>query len=116
MTLLLDQGDYVLTSSGQLRSLTGMEEVLQRVLLKLTARRGGFPLLPELGSRLYQLLRHAPSDREALAKQYVLEALSDETQLTVTDVTLHTTDGDARLTVSLTWQDTPLSVQVSITG
>ena len=39
MTLLLKDGDYVRGSDGTLTSLSGMEEVLQRVLIKLTARQ-----------------------------------------------------------------------------
>lgn len=49
----------------------------------LTARRGQFPFLPELGSRLYQLGREKPSAREALALQYVTEALVQEPDLAV---------------------------------
>ncbi|MCD8144263.1 MAG: hypothetical protein LUD79_02790 [Oscillospiraceae bacterium] len=115
MTILLSEGDYVPDSSGMLKSLSGMEEVLQRVLIKLTARRGGFPLLPTLGSRLYLLLHQSPKSRNALAKQYVLEALSDETDLKVDDVTVTLTgDNSAQVTVALTWQGTALSVLVNV--
>jgi phage gp46-like protein len=93
------------SSQGTLVSKSGLEEVLQRVLIRLTGRKGGFPLLPELGSQLYRLLRCAPSQRETLAKQYVREALAEETELSVTDVTL-TTLGEEKLglEVSLRWQ------------
>ncbi len=101
----LNQGDYVLNNAGALTSLSGMEEVLQRVLIKLTARRGGFPLLPELGSQLYLLLRQSPANRETLAKQYIQEALADEAELTVTGVTLTPLDGERlQISVDLRWQ------------
>ena len=55
MELLLKDGDYVSDGAGGQVRLEGEEALLQRVLFRLTARRGGFPLMPELGSRLYAL-------------------------------------------------------------
>ena len=55
MDVLLRDGDLVLDSAGSPRYVEGNAELLQRVLLRLTARRGGFAPCPELGSRLYQL-------------------------------------------------------------
>ena len=45
----------------------GAEALPSAGAFRLTARRGQFPFLPELGSRLYQLGREKPSAREALA-------------------------------------------------
>ena len=42
----LIDGDYVPDGTGSLTALTGGEEVLARVLYRLTARRGAFPFLP----------------------------------------------------------------------
>ena len=81
MELRLEQGDYVPNGAGGFQRLEGAEALLQRVLFRLTARRGQFPFLPELGSRLYQLGREKPSAREALALQYVTEALVQEPDL-----------------------------------
>ena len=53
MELRLEQGDYVPNGAGGFQRLEGAEALLQRVLFRLTARRGQFPFLPELGSRLY---------------------------------------------------------------
>ncbi len=115
MTLLLNQGDYVLSNAGTLTSLSGMEEVLQRVLIKLTARRGGFPLLPELGSQLYLLLRQSPASRETLAKQYIQEALADEPELTITGVTLTPLDRERlQISVALNWQGQALTASVEV--
>lgn len=116
MTLLLENGDYVLQADGRLRELRGNEQLLQRVLIKLTARRGMFPLMPELGSRLWQLCRRTPGSREALAKQYVLEALSDEPGLTVTDVRCSLRAGSSMdITVLLKAGGSDLSLTVSVT-
>ena len=89
----LMEGDYVPDGQGRLTALSGAEEVLARVLYRLTARRGALPFLPELGSRLYQLGRERPSARQALAVQYVAEALREEKDLKVEDVELVQTGG-----------------------
>ena len=115
MGLCLRNGDYVPDGRGGLRRAEGQEALLERVLFRLTARRGTFPFLPELGSRLYQLGREKPSAREALAFQYVAEALAQETGLAVRTVTL-TEDGRGRaaLRAGLEWQGTPLSLQMEL--
>ena len=69
MALVLREGDYVPDGRGGFRSAEGGQEVLERVLWKLTVRRGSFPFLPELGSRLYLLGRASTRQREALAGQ-----------------------------------------------
>jgi len=110
----LTQGDYVPDGMGGLTALGGGEEVLARVLYRLTARRGGLPFLPELGSRLYQLGREKPSAREALAAQYVAEALREESDLSVQSVELSPQGEGARLIVYLDWQGEELTVQLPL--
>ena len=78
MELFLDRGDYLPDGKGGFVRATGGKELLQRVLFKLTARRGSFPLIPELGSRLYLLPREKKSRWAVLGGQYVAEALADE--------------------------------------
>lgn len=112
MALRIRNGDYVLRTGG-LEQVTGSEALLQRVLFRLTARRGNFPFLPELGSRLYRLGLSPPGQRQGAAEQYVAEALADEAGLTVTAVTL--TEG-GRLRVELEWQEEPLSLEVQVEG
>ena len=60
MIALLRNGDYCPDGMGGFRQAWGGEEVLERVLFQLTARRGSFPLLPQVGSRLYLLGREKP--------------------------------------------------------
>lgn len=115
MELRLKNGDYIPDGGGGLRVGTGAEEVLARVLFRLTARRGGFPFLPDLGSDLYKVLREKPSARLAAAKQYVVRALAEE-DVTVTDVQLEDKGDSARLTVSLLWQGETLSVTTTLRG
>lgn len=52
--LRMKNGDYVPKGSG-LETVSGSEAVLQRVLLRLTARRGAFPFMESFGSRLWTL-------------------------------------------------------------
>lgn len=114
MELKLVNGDYVPDGAGGLCRLSGAEEVLGRVLYRLTARRGGLPFLPRLGSRLYLLLGEKPSRRQALATQYVAEALEDERELKLTGVELEQQGDRGRLRVFLEWQGEPLSVTVGL--
>lgn len=113
--LFLRDGDYVPDGKGGFSTVSGGEELLQRVLLRLLARRGGSPFLPDFGSRLYLLSRAKPGERSALAKQYVTEALADEADLVITDVTLaEGEDGNGTLTVTLNWQGEELALTVEV--
>ena len=118
MTLKIQNGDYVTDGCGGLERVEGTQALLQRVLFRLTARRGQFPFLPEMGSRLYQLCRDGkPSARSALARQYTVQALESEEDLTVTDVQWTQLEGSrGHLQVYLEWQGEPLSVSLDITG
>ena len=60
--------------------------------------------MPELGSRLYLVLREKPAARQALAEQYVAEALAGESGLRVTEVSLAQEGDRGLLTVRLDWQ------------
>ena len=110
----LSQGDYVPDGGGGLTALGDGEEVLARVLFRLTAHRGAMPFLPELGSRLYQLGRESPSARQALAVQYVAEALREEKDLKVEDVELVQTGETGFLSVRLNWQGKPFAAEVAL--
>lgn len=111
VTILRD-GDYCPDGMGGFKQAAGAEEVLERVLFQLSARRGGFPLLPTVGSRLYLLPGAKPSARQALAAAYVAEALHGWEDLTVTDTRW---DGEKGLvTVLLTWQGASLEAAVAV--
>lgn len=115
MELQIKRGDYVPNGAGGLRVVTGREEVLQRALFQLTARRGKFPLLPELGSRLYQLGREKPSAWQTLAAHYAAEALAEERELTVTGVELtERGENGLQVRVELRWHGEDLTVMVEV--
>ena len=66
----------------------GREALLERVIFRLTAHRGQFPFLEDLGSQLWRLGRVGSAGRQAAAEQYVTEALKGEEGLTVESVAL----------------------------
>ena len=109
----LRDGDYRPNGAGSFQQAAGAEEVLERVLFQLTAHRGAFPLLPQVGSQLYLLPRAKAGSRESLAAAYTAEALAGEEDLTVTGTAW---DEEAqRVTVYLDWQGEPLRADVSVT-
>lgn len=114
MALRLQSGDYVPDGVGSLQRAEGREALLQRALFRLKARRGSFPFLPELGSRLGQLGAVPPAQRQAAAAQYAAEALEAEA-LEVESVELTAGTGNAcGLTVHCLWQGELLPVTVEI--
>lgn len=114
MEFLLRDGDYVPDGAGSLVKLTGAEEVLQRVLFRLTVRRGSFPLLPELGSELYRLGGEKPSARQALAAQYVAQALAEEPEVEVETVTFTETEGRGIVRAALRWRGQALQATMEV--
>ena len=115
MELKLKNGDYIPDSSGGVERGEGAQAVLARVLFRLTARRGALPYLPELGSRLYEILREKPSARLAAARQYVAQALEQE-DVEVTDVTLTQEGERAQVAVFFRWQGEELTARVDVEG
>ena len=114
MELILRDGDYIPDGQGGLVRAEGDEALLQRVLFRLTARRGMLPMLPDLGSQLYRLGREKPIARLAAARQYAAEAVQPE-GLQVRDLTLQQRgDGRMDLTLWLEGADTALTVSVTV--
>lgn len=110
MTMGLENGDYRPDGQGAFCTVSEKEEVLQRILFQLTARRGAFCFLPQLGSRLYRLPMEKPSQRPALAKLYVEEALAMESEVEVSQVLWKETSGELR--VDLLWREETLSLSL----
>lgn len=114
MELELKNGDYIADGVGGLRRVQGREALLQRVLFRLTARRGAFPFWEELGSRLWALGSVSAPERQAAARQYVTEALSEE-PVSVEDVALEKNgDGTASVTARLRYEGEALPVTVTV--
>lgn len=116
MELKIKNGDYIADGAGALERTSGDEELLARVLFRLSARRGGFAPLSTLGSRLHLLGREKPGLRQTAAAQYVAEALADEA-VEVTEVTLAPgTQGAAALTIRLRAQDAQWQITLQVEG
>ena len=115
MEARIHNGDYLPDGLGGIVRCRGTDALLERVLFRLTAHRGGLPPLPELGSRLYLLSREPASQRLSAARQYVAEALAEEA-VTVTDVSItpEQTPGRVHVTVLLDYQGPELSVSAVV--
>ena len=114
MELRLENGDYIPDGKGGLVRAEGDEALLQRVLFRLSARRGMLPMLPQLGSRLYLLGRENPEGRLSAAKQYVTEALAEE-DVTVESVELEQgEEGTLLLRACLSREDNAVTAEVAI--
>ncbi len=118
MEALFIDGDYVPDGWGGFETASGQQETVQRILFKLSARRGGFPLLPELGSRLWMLSREKHSELNSAARQYIAEALEGE-GLILEDVAIAEKDtGEFELTAvfSQEGEEIPVTMDIGITG
>lgn len=108
----MNHKDYAPDGAGSVVSAEGGNDILNGILFRLTARRGGFVLLPELGSRMYLLPSAKPSQRAALARQYAAEALADLPDVTVEDAAVTPSETGLNIRVELTWQGEALSVEL----
>ena len=115
MELKIKHRDYVPDGMGGLQRVSGKEELLQRVLFRLTARHGGFALAPTLGSNLHLLGREKPGNRLTAAKKYVAEALDGEAGVTVEDVSLMYGEVSG-LRVKLRYEGETLELMVPMEG
>lgn len=116
LELKLADGKYILGTYQALERISEIEELLQRVVMKLKARRGAFVPLPEYGSRLHLISQEKPSNRCSAARGYVLEALADEKELELDTLELVSgTDGEAKLSLSFTYKgEYTVNVETSI--
>ena len=114
MSLLLRNRDYARDGNGGVTVVSGGEALLNEALFRLTARRGSFPFLPELGSRMHLLRRERPSEWNTLALQYAVEALEDMEGVRVTAASARR-DGDGLLvTVALLHEGASLPVEIRL--
>lgn len=114
MEARIHDGDYIPDGLGGVVRCQGTDALLERVLFRLTARRGGLPPLPRLGSRLHLLAREPAVQRLSAARQYVAEALAEE-PVAVTDVTLSPEGRDRiRMKISLDYEGTELAVSLTV--
>ncbi|MDE6108538.1 MAG: hypothetical protein K2F83_07730 [Oscillospiraceae bacterium] len=113
--MLLREGDYVPNGQGGFQRAEGAAEVLERVLWKLTVKRGSFPFLPELGSRLHLLNKVPVKERETMAARYAHEALANE-EVTIREAKLTREGERGILALKLDWQGEELTATVEVGG
>lgn len=116
MEIVLEGGRYTAAKTGGLETVTGTKELAQRISMKLTARRGGFALWPSYGSRLHTLAGGVkPSERLTAARQFITEALADETDMEISGLEV-TEGGDGTLNIrlELAVTDGKLSIDLTI--
>lgn len=75
MRMLIREKDYMPDGAGGFLPCSEDKRLGEEVVFLLTARRGGFSPMPEVGSRLYLLPFEKPSRRQVAAEAYVQEAL-----------------------------------------
>ena len=114
MSLLLKNRDYAADGNGGVAVVRDGEELVGEVLFRLAARRGSFPFLPGLGSRMHRLRREKPSAWESLAQQYAVEALDGLDGVAVTGARVSREGDLLAVTVQLLWQGTGLSATVRL--
>ena len=114
MNLILKNGSYLPNGQGGFHTATGNQALLNEVLFRLTCRRGAFPFLPRLGSRLYTLCREKPSSRTMAARQYAAEAL-EELPVTVRECTVREEQNKTlRVAVFLTAEGDDAVMEVTV--
>ena len=116
MSLLLKDRDYVADGNGGVLVVRDGEALLNEVLFRLTARRGSFPFLPGLGSRMDRLRREKASAWDQLALQFAVEALDDLDGVTVTGAAVRQEGDLLWVAVGLLWQGEQLSVTAQLEG
>ena len=105
MDLRLENGFYRPGKYRGADTVHGLEELGQRVVMKLSVPRGSFALLPDYGSRLHELGREKRSVWESVAARYVAEALEGETDLRILRVAVDLPEaGRLKVDVELAYQ------------
>ena len=114
MEAILQNRDYVAQRDGGILCAEGNQALLCQALFRLCCRRGSFPFLPELGSRLWQLRSCTREKLIPLATAYASEAL-EPMGLRVQGVRLLSQDGERlRLDVQLSLSDQTEHLEVAL--
>lgn len=115
MDTAVSNGDFLCNSKGTPINLGGYEELLQRVLIRLTVKKGSFVYDKSLGSRLYTLKATDGNIKER-ALALVREALIENPEVAVNDVKIALTNDkeSLELTVILVVNNTEKEVVMTI--
>ena len=108
--LRLEKGDYALGGSAPLR---GRDAAFADALFRLQCRRGSFPFLPALGSRLWRLGMERRTDRNALARQFCAEAL-EGTAVQARNVAVREQGSALVVELTLTLEEATVNAEVQV--
>ncbi|HHY52636.1 MAG TPA: histidine kinase [Clostridiales bacterium] len=113
MDTLLENGTYALDERGLPIPITGLRALIQRLLIRLSVRKGSFLPDPNLGSELHRLPCAAGEQTNRLALHYAQQALLPEPQAKVEQAFCYLTGEGGlavRITVNIDRQRYPLEV------
>lgn len=115
MDTQIKDGDFVLDGRGRPVVVTGLKEILQQIMIRLTVKKGSFVYNPNLGSDLYKLYQYS-SELESRAFLMVHEAISDMEDVFLENVTITQDDNDSltnlKVTVSINSNKEELEVSL----
>ena len=100
MDTALKDGDFYLGTTGKPIAISGIKELLQRVLIRLTVKKGSFIYDKDLGSDLYTL-KNTNKDIKNQALIMVKEALADMREIEVEDISVKFTDSSENLKLNV---------------
>lgn len=100
MDILLENGTYALDERGLPITVTGLRACIQRLLIRLSVRKGCFLPDPTLGSELYRLPVSGGEQTNRLALHYAQQALLPEPRAKVKQAICHPVgEGDLAVNV-----------------
>ena len=100
MDTALKDGDFYLGTTGKPIAISGIKELLQRVLIRLTVKKGSFIYDKDLGSDLYTL-KNTNKDIKNQAIIMIKEALADMRKIEVEDISIKFTDSSENLKLNV---------------
>lgn len=100
MDTKIKNGGWVKNSSGLPQTVECSEELLQRVLIRLTVPLGSFVFQPSFGSRLYLVWREDENLRAQRAVQLAQEALKSMTEVKILSARVNENTGTIIFNIS----------------
>lgn len=100
MDTAISNGDFLLDSRNRPISISGIRELFQRVLIKLTVKKGSFIYDKNLGSRLYTL-NSKVNDIKSKAFSIISEALNDMPEVFVKSILPEFIDDGGKLRLEI---------------
>jgi len=114
LELKLVDGNYLPFKNGGLQSVRGIDETAQRIVMKLSAKRGQFLPMPEFGSLLHTLPLYKPSLQKVAAIGFVKECLADEPDIVIRDLDLLPLQDHISISLSITLNNRNINITTTI--